>query len=204
MDITPLTSGRSLWSSSLIFVGALLDWATLVVDPSGTALPPHVIRARNREPTDAFCQTTAQQHAWQQLIQRFYYPIKARCYAAERTFAAASIVNLQAEVALLPSYESIVQHHAYPYPLMVGIHNPAHTAEDAVARHITEYMLHRLPDEAVWFLERVVLLWAAHLPNEQIAHLRHSFATNPASSGWSDATIRSYALYSYVAEPLEQ
>src|ERR1043165_6644927 len=102
MDITPFVSGHSLWSSSLIFVGALLDWATLIVDPSGEALPSHVIMSRHPHAEGHLpisrTQTAEQQQAWQQLISSFYYRIKAHSNAAERTFSPASIAAIQAEV----------------------------------------------------------------------------------------------------------
>jgi hypothetical protein len=208
MDITLFISGHSLWSSSLIFVGALLDWATLVVDPSGQALPSHVIKSRQgyaegHLPTSR-PQTPEQQQAWQQLISSFYSQIRARSYACERTFSPTSIATIQTEMLQLPSYESLVQHHYYPEPLIVGIDNPHHEQEKKLARRLTEYMLHFSSEEALQFLERVVILWAAQLLSDQFDQLKGSLTRNQPGYAWSDAEVRGYALYSYVAEPLER
>ncbi len=208
MDITLFISGYSLWSSSLIFFGALLDWATHVIDSSGEAVPSHVIRSRQgyaegHLPTSR-SQTAEQQQAWQQLISSFYYQIKARSYACERTFSPTSIAIIQAEVLQLPSYESLVQHHYYPEPIIVGIDNPHHEQENKIARRLTEYMLHFGSEEALQFLKRVAILWATQLPSDQFDQLKGSLTKNQPGSAWSDAEVRGYALYSYVAEPLER
>ena len=86
---------------------------------------------------------------------------------------------------------------------MVGIGNPHHEQEDKIARHLTEYMLHFNSEEALQILERVVILWAAQLPSEQYDQLKASLTENQPGYAWSDAEVRGYALYSYVAEPLE-
>jgi hypothetical protein len=208
MDITPYVSGHSLGSSSLIFIGAVLDWATLVVDPSGNALPEHVIRAHQRQieghlpPSRS--QTAEQQQAWQQLINTFYRRIKARSYAAEQTFSAPSIATIHAEVLHLPAYESLVQQRYYPEPMVVGSHNPHHAQEDTIARYLTEYMLHLNVEEALRFLEQVVILWAVQLAREQFDQLQESLTRHHSGTVWSEAEVRAYALYSYVAEPLER
>lgn len=208
MDITPYISGHSLWSSSLIFVGALLDWATLVVDPAGEALPSHVIKTRQGDaaghlPT-ARPQTAEQQQAWQQLVRTFYYQTKARSNACERTFSPTSIATIQTEVLQLPLYESLGQHHYYPEPMVVGIDNPHHEQANKIARRLTEYMLHLSVEEALQFLERVTILWAAQLPSDQFDPLKTSLTKNQPGYAWSDAEVRGYALYSYVVEPLER
>jgi hypothetical protein len=208
MDITPYISGHSLWSTSLIFVGALLDWATLVVDPSREALPTHAIKTRQGDaeghlPTSR-PQTAEQQQAWQQLISTFYNQTKARSYACERAFSPTSIATIQTEVLQLPSYESLVQHHYYPEPMVVGSGNPHHEQENKIARRLTEYMLHLSLEEALQFLERVAILWAAQLPSDQFDQLKGSLTKNQPGYAWSDAEVRGYALYSYVVEPLER
>jgi hypothetical protein len=208
MDIAPFISGHSLWSSSLIFVGALLDWASLVIDPSGETVPSHVIKSHQGH-NEAHLppsrpQTAEQQQAWQQLISAFYNQTKARCNACERTFSPMSIATIQAEVLQLPSYESLVQHHYYPEPMVVGIDNPHYKQENKIARHLTEYMLHLSLEEALQFLERAVILWAAQLPKEQFAQLKASLTKNQQGYPWSDAEVCGYVLYSYVVEPLER
>jgi hypothetical protein len=207
MDITPFISGYGLWSSSLIFVGALLDWATLVVDPSGEALPSHVISSRPRQ-TEAHvrpprAQTVEQQQAWEELIGTFYTQTKMRSYAAEQTFSLPSLATLQADVLHLPAYETLVQHHYYPEPMIVGVANPHHEQENKIARRLTEYMLHLSAEEALGFLERVVILWAAQLSSDQLDQLKESLTKNQSGHTWSDADVRGYALYSYVTEQLE-
>jgi hypothetical protein len=207
MDITPFVSGHSLWSSSLIFVGALLDWATLVVDPSGEALPSHVIKSHPRH-TEAHvlpsrAQTVQQQQAWEELIGTFYTQTKARSYAAEQTFSLPSLATIHADVLHLPAYETLVQHHYYPEPMIVGIDNPQHEQENKIARRLTEYMLHLSSEEALGFLERVVILWAAQLPSDQLEQLKGSLTNNQPGHMWSIAEVRGYALYSYITEQLE-
>jgi hypothetical protein len=208
MDITPSISGHSLTASSLIFIGALLDWATLVVDPSGNALPDHVIRAHQRHAegylSPSCSQTAEQQQAWQQHINTFYQRIKARIYAAEQTFSPSSIATIHAEVLRLPTYKSLVEQRYYPEPMVVGIHNPHHAQEEAIARYLTEYMLHLNAEEALRFLEQVVILWAVQLPRDQLDQLQESLARHDSGTVWSEAELRAYALYSYVAEPLER
>lgn len=88
--------------------------------------------------------------------------------------------------------------------MVVGIDNPHHEQENKIARRLTEYMLHFTSEEALHFLERVVILWAAQLPNDQFSQLKESLIKNHAPFAWADADVCGYALYSYVAEPLER
>lgn len=208
MDSTPFISGQSLWSSSLIFTEALLDWATLRVDPSGDSLPTHVTLPLIPTPEHNFriphTQTAQQRQEWQALISAFYRRIMKRVYAEDDTFSSPTIAMLQAWVAQLPSYEQLVQSLYYPEPMWVGINNIHHATENRISRRLTEYMLHLSQDDALQFLEYLVILWAAQLPADQVQQLKKSLGMSYLEPAQYDIRARSYALYTYVAEQFER
>jgi hypothetical protein len=209
MRIEPEFWNCSFWSSTLIIIGALLDWATLVVDPKGMIVPDHVARSiKIGDPNHyhpALLQSPEQKSQWVKLIGRFYDRMMKLSYHPENTFSDHSIVSIESYLMGLPSYDEMTKERRYPEDGIVHLRTLDRAQEDNKAQWLTEYMLHLKDADALRFLESVVLKWALELPQEQLGQLKdellHRNNDNPKCT-WTEVELRGYALYR-IAEGLE-
>jgi hypothetical protein len=197
------------WSSTLIFIGALLDWATLVVDPKGMVVPDHTARSikiTNPSKYDpALLQSPEQKIRWEQLIGRFYDRMIYLSNHPEDTFSESSMVSIESYLMSLPSYDEVTKEKRYPENGNFHLKIPSRVQEDKQAQWLTEYMLHLDEKSALHFLESVVIKWALELPKDQLERLHDELFygnnDNPKYA-WTEVKLRGYALYR-IAEGLE-
>jgi hypothetical protein len=197
------------WSNTSIIIGALLDWATLVVDPKGMVVPDHIARSikitNSNKYDPALMQSPEQKNQWEQLIGRFYDRMINLSNHPEDTFSESSMVSIESYLMSLPSYDEVTKEKRYPENGIFHLKTPSRVQEDKQAQWLAEYMLHLDEKGALHFLESVVIKWALELPKDQLEQLNdelfHRNNDNPKYT-WTEVELRGYALYR-IAEGLE-
>jgi hypothetical protein len=166
-----------IWSSTSIIIGALLDWATLVVDPTGRTVPEHVARGikivHQDKDNPALIQNQEQKKHWEQLIGRFYYRLIDLSKQPEDTFSDSLIASIDQYLLSLPDHAEMTKEKRYPENAILHLKKPDRESEDTRARWLTEYMLSFDEEEALCFLESVAVKWTLELPQGQLGRLHN-------------------------------
>src|SRR5690349_19795919 len=95
-----------------IITVALLDWATLMIDPKGLIVPDHVYRARTLDPSRygrAKRQNRDQKSRWQGYIRRFYNRLVLLSQLCEHTFLLSSVIATHDYLLGLPNYAELTR-----------------------------------------------------------------------------------------------
>jgi hypothetical protein len=209
MKFDPRFWQTPLYSFSQIIISALLDWATLQVDPEGAVVPDHVARRiKIIHPigsNSVITQNAEQKSQWEHLVGRFYDRMIDFSKKPEIAFSTSAMAITNEYLREMPDLEETTQEKRYPRHGIGRLSDPNPSPGTLQAQRLTEIMLHQDEENALRFLESVVLKWAGELPPGQVEQLRAELP--PRGDGdptktWSEADLRGYALFR-IAESLE-
>jgi hypothetical protein len=192
-DIPSYLAQCPLLSSQSIILGALIDWATLIADPSGTRVPRYQARSRP------------------QLL--LYSPKQEQQWRSSLGLACTTLRQLMWSSATLSPYRITRAHQtlvqaahgkrdvALQYsPIEAPIPTSSPTKDDAqrVSQILTTIMISETSEVAMEVITAVVVEWLRQLPNAQVSQLRKTLQERDPRATWSEADVRCFALETIV------
>lgn len=187
-DIVHLLVQQPLHASQRCILGVVLDWATLLVDPSGETVPSFLAR----HPPFQSSYTVEQAQTWNQYVALLYVSLREICRVPHLTLAARTLARVDAELSQLHSIPP--PHDRIPDAYTRITASNQLDDEDAITRIFLNALLSLSPQHAINFFENIIVAWLHHLPPEQRSELHQELIHRDAERSWSDYQIRAFAL----------
>jgi hypothetical protein len=192
MDYRSIFAKYDWVAGTWVILTALFDWAALVVDPSGEAVPAHIYKQVLHRFPDARCQSPEQQQRWHTMVSRFYDRILDLSEDYEKTFSPESLSRLHEDLS--HPWGDDERTSQFPFNKAIAvITNENHAAEMIEGQQLAQFMFQMDREDAFKFLVNLSITWASELPSAELS----KFAT-----GQNEAQSRGHALY-LLAEQLE-
>jgi hypothetical protein len=192
-DIPSYLAQCPLLFSQSIILDALIDWATVMADPSRTRVPryqarssPQLLPYSPKQEQQWFSSlslacTTMRQLMWSSTTLSPY-----RITRAHQTSVQAA--NIKRDEALQYS------------PIEAQVPTSSLTRDDAqrVSQSLTTIMTNETPEAAMEVITAVVVEWLRQLPDAQVSQLRNTLQERDSRVTWSEADVRCFALETVV------
>lgn len=189
-DLPRFLASSPLRLAQDICIDALIDWATLMVDSSGTNVP----RYRANAVPGLRPYSPAQQQQWHHYMHMCCACIKKLMHHSAAPHLSSMINMTQDKFARVADVDVRFVPPYYPFEPPIDLTVAEQDSSQAVSHMITALLCSVSPTDAMEVIAAIVVEWLRQLPQTQVDDLRVTLAQRHSRREWSEEDVRCFAL----------